>query len=205
MIKLPGLWPHLLALGGVLCFARSCLAFDFTLSTLKVEEDGFTHDQSYFSRDPRTNIGIRVPPLWLATGTPAALTLTLPAVTGSTLRLEPSAQTPATAFDDKGLDTYRKAVLAEIPPGAINIRLSGEKTNPLPIFHWTDHEFTMEYSLYGQLYTRSVLFVNLDARQQIRLSSIAPKTAFDQVHEAGFSLLQSWQDMPVTAATAKPK
>ena len=194
-----------LLLGAMLAFAPlPCRAFDFTLNSFKVEEDGFTHEESYFTRDARTNIGIRIPPQWTAAGAPAALSLTSPSAAGSSLRLEPSALTPAVTFLDAGLADYRKIVLAEVPAGSTEVRLTDEKANPLPIFHWTDHEFTVEFSLYGQRYVRSVVFINLDPKQQMRLTIVGLKADFARVHEAGYTLLQSWQEMPVASAQRAP-
>lgn len=188
----------LVLLSATLACPRLCPAFDFTLNTVRVEEDGFTRDQSYFTRDAQMKIGIRIPPQWTALGNANALVLTSNTFTECAVRLEPSGLTPATPFDEKGLEIYRKLILADAPAGATGVRFVEEKTNPLPIFHWIDHEFTLEYSLFGRLFTRGVIFINLDATQQMRLTAVGPKTTFGQVHDAGYQLLQSWQETPVT-------
>ena len=162
---------------------------------MRVEEDGFTHDQAYFTLNPRANVRIQIPAQWTALGTPASLVLRLPASTGSILRLEASSLTPNVLFEGQGLESYRKLVIADLPPGATDVRLDEEKIDPLPIFHWTDHEFSVQFALFGQLYQSSIVFINIDPQQQLRMTIVAPKGVFNRVHEAGFELLQSWQQM----------
>ena len=109
------------------------------------------------------------------------------------MRVEKSALSPDTPFIDQGLDTYRRRAQASVPQGATDVACAQERDNPLPIFGWKDHEFIFTYEFFGQSYKRSVLFVDLNAREQIVLTCVAPAGQFDPVREAGMDVLRSWQ------------
>ena len=168
-------------------------ALEFILHTKNVEEDGFTKEQLYVHNDEHSDVLLSLPARWARTDGPAALTLIPADVRNSLVRVEKSSLTPGTEFRGTGLDTYRRRAQADVPQGATNVQLREEHDNPLPIFGWTDHEFVFTYDFFGQAYRRSVTFVNLNAREQITLTCVAPMESFDAVHEEGFDVLRSWQ------------
>lgn len=114
----------------------------------------------------------------------------------SLVRVEKSSLAPNTEFRDTGLDTYRRQAQAGIPQGATNVQCREERDNPLPLFGWKDHEFVFTYDFFGQAYRRSATFVNLNAREQIVLTCVAPAEGFDAVRDAGLDVLRSWQVVP---------
>ncbi len=171
-------------------------ALDFMVHTMTVEEDGFTKEQDFVGNDTRTNILLSLPPRWNRTDGATSLTLIPPDINNSLVRVEKSSLAPNTPFSDKGLDTYRRVAQAGAPQGATAWQCVQERDNPLPIFGWKDHEFVFTYEFFGQAYKRSALFVNLNAREQIMLTCVAPAEQFDRVHEAGLDVLRSWQIVP---------
>ncbi len=171
-------------------------ALDFTLSTKSVEEDGYPRQVSYFAYDAQTNVIIRAPAKWQITTTPTTMILTSPSLPGSEVRLEKSPFAPSLLFKEQDLERYRQHALTQAPPGSAEVLVTAEKENPLPIFDWTDHEFLVEYAFYGQRFKRSILFLNLDAAQQLRVTAVGLSADFDQVHRAAYALLQSWQATP---------
>ncbi len=168
-------------------------ALDFMVHTMTVEEDGFTKEQAYVTNNTSTNVLLSLPPRWNRVDAAASLTLTPPDINNSLVRLEKSALAPDTPFSDKGLDTFRRRAQADVPAGATGLKCVRERDNPLPIFGWKDHEFLFEYEFFGQAYRRSVLFVNLNAREQLMLTCVAPADQFDRVRDAGLDVLRSWQ------------
>ncbi len=171
-------------------------ALDFILHAKNVQEDGFTKEQLYVRNDERSDVLLGLPMEWARTDGPASLTLVPPDVRNSLVRVEKSALAPNTEFREAGLDTYRRRAQADIPQGATNVQCREEHENPLPIFGWKDHEFVFSYDFFGQAYKRSVVFVNLNAREQIVLTCVAPAEKFDAVRNAGFDVLRSWQVVP---------
>ena len=168
-------------------------ALDFITHTMTVQEDGFPKEQSYVSNDAHTNVLLSLPRGWSHVDDAASLTLTPPDSNNSLARVEKSSLAPDTPFSAKGLDTYRRRAQAGVPPGATGLQCVEERDQPLPIFGWKDHEFIFSYEFFGQAYKRSVLFVNLNAREQILLTCVAPSEQFNRVHEAGLDVLRSWQ------------
>ncbi len=172
-------------------------ALDFQLRTKQVQEDGFTRELTYFSGSETTRVLITLPRDWTPAATANSLTLAAPGTAGGTIRLEKSPLRPDVRFDEQGLTTYQRAMSTAVPAGAAQVRITGQQENPLPIMHWQSHEFTLSYDFFGQSFCRSVLFLNLDAKEQIICTISAPKAVFDAVHNTGFDLLRSWQIEPV--------
>ena len=171
-------------------------ALDFQLSSSTVEEDGFKHEQSFFHHDDKTDVLISLPAGWDRAAEPASLTLTSPTETDALIRLEKSPFAPDLAFKDKGLDTYRRRVLAAVPQGATETQIAEEHDEPLPIFRWKDYEFVVDYVFFGRAFRRSVVFVDLDAQEQIMVTTAAPKAGYDRIHSVALDVLRSWQVMP---------
>ena len=171
-------------------------ALDFVLHTKNVEEDGFTKEQLYVRNDERSDVLLNLPARWVRTDGPATLTLMPPDVRNSLVRVEKSPLAPNTEFREAGLETYRRRAQADIPQGATTVQCQEEHENPLPVFGWKDHEFLFTYDFFGQTYKRSVVFINLNAREQIMLTCVAPAEGFDAVRDAGFEVLRSWQVVP---------
>ena len=182
----------LVCAGGI----RTVRALDFRLSSYTVEEDGFRHEQTFFRHDDKTNVLVSLPVGWDRAAEPASLTLTSAAQTDALIRLEKSPFTPDTPFKDQGLDAYRQRVLAGVPQGATEVRITGEHDEPLPVFHWKDYEFVVDYVFFGRTFRRSVVFVDLDAREQIMVTTLSPGSGYDQVRSVTFDVLRSWQVMP---------
>ncbi len=171
-------------------------ALDFRLHAATIEEDGFKREQTYFQNDAQTRVTIAPPAGWTREDDPASLTLTPPDLTHGMVRIERSSVGPAVTFQDAGLVAYRKRILADLPQGVTDVKQAAEIADPLPIFNWKSREFTMDYELFGQSYRRSVLFLNLNTKEQLMMTTVALTHDFDRVHTAGMDVLRSWQVLP---------
>lgn len=169
---------------------------DFRLYAGKVEEDGFTRDIAYFQNQDRTRVQINLPGGWTVAADAAALTLTSPTASGSLIRLENSRFAPDLPFKDKGLEAYRRQALSTLPEGATDTKMVEEHDNPLPIFHWKTYEFVLAYDFYGSSYQRSVLFLDMDAKEQLVVTALAAKPDHARVRSIALDLLRSWQTLP---------
>lgn len=178
----------------------SAPALDFTLSTKTVQEDGYAREVSYFSWDAKTTVAIQPPPKWKILATPATMTMVSPNFPGSEVRIEKSPFEPGMQFKEPELGRYREQALAQAPAGSTEVRLTDEKADPLPIFDWTDREYVLEYALYALNYKRSVLYLNVDAATQLRVTAVGPLADFDRVHKAAHALLHTWQPAAVAPA-----
>ena len=176
---------------------RSAHALSFDLGQFSYQEDGFTREQTFFPNDDQTRIYISLPRTWTVTAGGSTLALGNPAVPNCAIRLEKSSFTPDVAFKDKGLDGYRSRALAQVPNGSVGVQVSQEQADPLPIFGWHDYEFFIDYEFYGQTFRRSVLFLDLNPKEQLVLSTVSLKADFDRTHEVALDVLRSWQVMPL--------
>ncbi len=172
-------------------------ALDFRLHTTETEDDGFKHEHSCFRYDEHSDMQIDLPKGWITTAEPSSMTSVPPDASGAVIQVEKSAFTPDTPFRDAGLDVYRRRALSGVPEGAVNARIIVEKANPLPIFNWKDYEFTMAYNFFGRDLRRSVLFINVNPKQQILLTVTAEQGDYEKVYGQGLTLMQSWIPIPV--------
>ena len=184
----------LLVAGGWL--AVPSRALDFQLRPTTTVDDGFTHEHSCFSYDDRADMQIDLPRGWRTTADAGSITSVPPDASGALLRIEKSTLGPDTPFRDAGLDVYRRRALAGVPQGAVNARIVAEKADPLPIFGWKDYEVTVSYDFFGQSLSRSVVFINLNPKQQILLTVSATQGDFDKVRGQGMTVMQSWVPVP---------
>ncbi len=191
-MKTPRAIPVLIAAALAVAVPRAD-ALDFVLHATTVEEDGLSREQLYVRNDERSNVLLTLPARWARNDGAASLTVIPPDINNSLVRVEKSSLAPDTTWRDKGLETYRRRAEADVPQGAAGLQCKEEHDDPLPIFGWKAHEFVFAYEFFGQAYRRSVVFVNLNAREQIVLTCVAPAERFDQVRAAGFDLLRSWQ------------
>ena len=183
------------ALCAVIALTPPALALDFELQTVSVSEDGFTHDRTCFRYDGDTNVMIDLPRGWSISANAACIGATA-AVGDASIRMEKSPLTPATPWREKGLDMYRQRILGSVPQGALNVRIVQEQADPLPVFHWKDYEFVIDYDFYGRALRRSAMFVNLNAVDQILVSAVSTRDAFQPTHEAALDMLRSWTPVP---------
>ena len=71
-----------------------------------------------------------------------------------------------------------------------------ETADPLPVFGWKDFEFEMTYDFFGTTFHRSVLFIDVDAKQQIFTTVVAEESNFAKVHAAAMDVMRSWCPVP---------
>ncbi len=187
---------YILSVGFSLGWAASLHALDFQVQSLEVEEDGFKHEQSFLRNDDDSHVFLSLPAGWNRAAEPGALTLTSPAETDTMVRLEKSPFAPNLPFKDKSLNAYRQRVLAAVPQGATETQITAEHEEPLPLFHWKSHEFIVDYVFFGRAFRRSMVFLDLNAREQILVTAVAPQAGYDRAHEMAFDVLRSWQVMP---------
>ncbi len=187
---------YVLSVGLCLVGAASLRALDFQVQSSEVEEDGYKHEQSFLRNDDHTRVFLSLPTGWDRSAEPGALTLTARAETDTMVRLEKSPFAPDLAFKDKALDSYRRRVLASVPQGATETQIAEDRDEPLPIFHWKSHEFVVDYVFFGRAFRRSMVFLDLNAQEQILVTTVAPKAGFDRAHGVAFDVLRSWQVMP---------
>lgn len=189
---------YVLSVGLWLVGAASLRALDFQVQSAEVEEDGYKHEQSFLRNGDRSRVLLSLPAGWDRAAEPGALTLSARAETDTMVRLEKSPLTPDLPFKDKGLEAYRRRALASVPQGATETQVAEDRDEPLPVFHWKSHEFVVDYVFFGRAFRRSVVFLDLDATEQIMVTTVAPKAGFARARGEAFEVLRSWQVVPLS-------
>ncbi len=175
--------------------SASALALDFTPQYSESVQDGFPVRRLFFS-DKEQRVYLTVPKDWKVSGNGQRGTFTPASLEQASVAVENSPLSPQVQFDEKGLETYRKAAAEVVPQGATNVQVDFEKTNEFTLNGWTSFEMQFSYQLFGQSFSRSVLFVNMDKDAQLRMRVEARKENFDKVYPAARGILASWFSPP---------
>ena len=155
---------------------------DFTPTSGQRVLENVVFPQLIFHQDGHA-ISYEQPRNWTVTGSAAQLKLTPPDLSQAQATIEqitlPSRQT----FDEVTAAALRQVVLGSIPGDAQNTKVVAEEQNPVPINQQPSYAITANYSYFGQDYTVSVLFANLD-ETQLRARLVARSADFEALQRA---------------------
>lgn len=166
---------------------------DFTPRTLEREEDGLRVLVTYVVPAPGERATVAPPVGWKLGGGAGGLHCFPADLPGGSVTLRPSPLgDEAPAFDVKGLELYRRRVLADVPPGATGARIVGERPEPLGLTGWKTHEFVVAWELGGQFWQQSLIFVTLGPRQAMVGTASGLRGDHAALRDALTRLLSSW-------------
>jgi hypothetical protein len=174
-----------------LASVASASAIDFTPRYAESVQDGFPVKRLYFS-DQDQRIYLSIPNNWRVTGDGQHGSLIPPNLTQASIVLENSPTSAQVAFDEKGLEVYRKAAADLLPPGATDVKIDFERANEVQVNGWTSFEMAFTYKVSGQPFCKNVLFVNIDKEKQIRFRVEARKENFEKLYPQARAALGSW-------------
>ena len=164
---------------------------DFTPHYAQSVQDGFPVNRLYF-QDQAQRIYLSVPNGWQVSGDSQRGTLIPKDLGQAAVILENSPLNGKTTFAGKDLEVYRKAALGLVPAGATDVHVDIEREGELKINGWTSFEMAFSYHFYGQDFTSSVLFINLNKEKQIRFRVAARKENFEKLYPQARTALASW-------------
>lgn len=102
---------------------------------------------------------------------------------------------PAPAkFDDESLKKLVAQATAAFPQGSEKITVISQEKNPLMINRKETFLVVFGYTLLGQAYNRSILFLNRE-KEQIRFQLVCREADFKELHKAFLGSQYSWQDL----------
>ncbi|MDQ2949144.1 MAG: hypothetical protein M3Y27_24935 [Acidobacteriota bacterium] len=125
---------------------------------------------------------------------------------GSQLRLRPKDKSEAEAtvtrtalpqpmvFDEETIKSLTQQVMAALPSGSSNVQLVGQDLNPVLIDKKETLLVTMSYTLYGDTYGRSVMFMNR-GKEQIRFQLVSRLADFKDLQSAFQQSHFSWKNL----------
>jgi hypothetical protein len=166
-------------------------AIDFTPHYAQSVQDGFPVSRLYF-QDQAQRIYLSVPNGWQVSGDAQRGTLSPKDLGQATVILENSALNSKTAFSGEGLAVYRKVAFGLVPAGASDVHVDFEREGEAKTNGWSSFEMAFSYDFYGQSFTSSVLFINLDKNKQIRFRVAARKEHFEKLYPQARATLASW-------------
>lgn len=155
--------------------------------------DGVKLSQLAFS-DGDITVTYQAPRGWEYSGNATQLTLRPPnkAQAEATITKIPLPK-PGT-FDEVSLKQLVSEATASVPKGSENISVVAEERNPLMIQRKETFLITLSYTLYGQKYSRSILFLNR-GKEQIRSQLTCRETDFKELHRAFLASQYTWQNL----------
>ena len=155
--------------------------------------DGATLKHLEFSDDGKT-VTYQSPQGWDYSGNSTQLTLRPPnkAQAEATITRVPLSQ-PGN-FDEASLKKLINEALVLVPKGSENINVVSQEKNLLMIEHKETFLITLSYTLYGQKYGRSILFLNR-GNEQIRSQLTCHEADFKELHKAFLRSQNTWQNL----------
>ena len=167
-------------------------AIDFTPRFTNTIDDGFPSRRLYFT-DGTRRIYYRPPNTWAPSGDDLAVAFRPKDSKTALIKFENGpAGAAGIAFDERGLEMFRKVAATLMPPGATDVTQTWEVVNPIILQGWTSFEVGFDYVHSGQLFCRSVVFINLDAKRQIRVIVDTVPADFQLLYKTAYRTLATW-------------
>jgi len=110
----------------------------------------------------------------------------------ATVAIKRSPLTANVAFDAEGLVHYQKAAVQMLPPGLTNLVQDETVADAESINSGRSYRFTFTYEMAGEKMRESIIFLNLDARQQIVVHTGAFLKDFDAAAARATGLIRGW-------------
>lgn len=165
------------------------IAFDPNYETSLT--DGIPIKRMYF-RSGNTKIYFRPPSTWEIGGWGEALTFRDKRIRDASIKFENGLVGIPKAFDEAGLEEYRKLARSRVAAEATDVSVMRETRDAVEINDWKGFEVAFGYSFFGQKLMRSILFVKLDPDREIWVTVDSPPADFEEMHAAAVRSLATW-------------
>lgn len=110
----------------------------------------------------------------------------------ATVAIKRSSLAPKVAFDAEGLVHYQKAAVQMLPPGIMNLVQDETVADAESINKGRSYRFTFTYDIAGEKMRESIIFLNLDERQQIVVHTGAYLKDFEATAARATSFIRGW-------------
>jgi hypothetical protein len=164
-----------------------------TPSVIEGEGDGITFKELAFS-DGESKITYLPPRGWDYSGSAAQLTLRPPGKAQAEAVITRVPLSEPGKFDDESLKKLIDQTIGMIPQGSENVTIVSQERNPVVIDRKETFLLVLSYRLFGQMYNRSILFLNR-GNEQLRFQLVARETDFKELQSAFFHSLFSWENL----------
>lgn len=155
---------------------------DFTPAPGERVLEGIKFPQLFFHQNGR-KISYEQPRGWTYSADSSRIRFTPPEVSQAFAEI---AQTPLLqpeVLDEEATTRLQFKVMSSVPPNSTGAALVSAEKNPLMIAEHETFEVTISYKLYGEDYSQSVLFMNLQD-MQLTFRFVSRKRDFPKLHQA---------------------
>jgi len=159
---------------------------EYELEGIKFKRLAFT--------DGTKKVTYQSPRGWDYSGTSAQLTLHPPNKNQAEATISKNLLREPFKFDDDSLKKLVTQATAALPQGSENITVISQEKNPLKINRKETFLVVFGYTLFGQTYNRSILFLNRE-KEQIRFQLVCREADFEELHKAFLGSQYSWQNL----------
>jgi hypothetical protein len=98
-------------------------------------------------------------------------------------------------FDDQGIQRLTEGVLASLPSGVRQVNIVSQVKDPVVIERKGTYLMVVEYERGGVFWSRSVLFLNRSATEQMQFQLTSRKADFPKLEKAFQMSHFSWQNL----------
>jgi len=165
-------------------------AIDFTPTVNRYQSEGAEYSSVSFKDDKRS-VSIVLPRLWSCRGDSSRLQVTPPDQNFAEGVLQSAPTKGVLQFDEVAVKALEQQVLAGLPAGSQGATVVSRQENIILLYQNLSYQFVVSYQALGQIFYRSVIFVNCPDQQLVFRFS-APKAVFDNLNRSFRQSLYSW-------------
>ncbi len=165
-------------------------ALDLTPQFDSVDADGLSMRMPYF-QDGAKRVYIKPPNGWKIEGGSRRAVLFNDAAPHANVAfmLSPKPMLPTTEAERKIL---RETVLTLAGKDAEKVEVEAETPDPLPLNGWKTFDIRIAYSTSGERHLKSVMFVRLNAFEELQIMVSGPQNEFGKASSAAMTCLRTW-------------
>jgi len=187
-------------LAGLVAVTAAKAGIDFTPTVNRYMSQGAEYSSVSF-KDEGHGVSITLPRLWTCRGDASRLQLAPPDQNFAEGIIQAVPTKGLLRFDEATVKTFEQQVLGTLPVGSQGATVVSQQENPVIIDGNLSYEFVIAYQTLGQIFQRSVIFVNCPSQQLIFRFS-APKSVFDNLNRSFRQSLYSWSWIEPSQLTA---
>jgi hypothetical protein len=131
---------------------------------------------------------------WDYSGSATQLTLHPPNKPQAEATIARVSRSDQTQFDDETVKKLVAEAIALVPKGSSNVAVESQEKSPLRIGSRETFVIVLSYSLLGNNYNRSILFVNRGG-EQVRCQLTCRSSDFKELQKAFISSQYSWRNL----------
>jgi hypothetical protein len=171
--------------------AEARAEINFTPTLNRYYSEGAEYFSVSFKEDKRS-ISMEVPRLWSCRGDASRLQFMPPDQNFAEGVVQAVSAKGAHPFDEATVKALEAQVMGALPPGSQGATVISRRENPVILYQNLSYEFVVSYQTLGQLFQRSVIFVNCSDKQLVFRFS-APKAVFENLNKAFRRSIYSWE------------